>query len=111
MMGAGSGSKLRRGGFMIRTATVRWLLVLALAAGALLGGCDKKDSAGGDSTAKKGTDDKSEVVYDKLGRPRDTYVRYFPANPDNLNPIIRRDTYSHYIIEYVFDKLYDYDND
>jgi len=49
------------------------------------------------------------VVYDKLGRDRETYVRYFPANPDNLNPIIRRDVYSNYITEYVFDPLYHYD--
>src|SRR5688500_3978178 len=96
---------------MIRSAHLRWLLVLALAAGSLLAGCDKKDSAGGDATAKQGTDDKSGVEYGKLGRDRETYVRYFPANPDNLNPIIRRDVYSHYVIEYVFDPLYHYDNE
>ena len=109
-MGAGSISEsIEMEVLMIRTATARWLLVLALAAGSLLAACDKKESAGGGSTAKKGADDKSEVVYDKLGRDRDTYTRFFPANPDNLNPIIQRDNYSTLVLNYLFDPLYDYD--
>ena len=58
------------------------------------------------STASGGGQD---VTYDKLNRPMDTFVRYLPANPDNLNPVIMRDVYSHYTIEYLIDKLYIYD--
>jgi peptide/nickel transport system substrate-binding protein len=82
------------------------LLVLGLAVGA---GCGKKEPSAGSQTASSGGTDDSQITYDKLGRDRDTYVRFFPANPDNLNPIIQRDVYSQYIINYLFDPLYDYD--
>src|SRR5262245_65781013 len=51
------------------------------------------------------------AVYDKLGRNRETYVRYFPANPDNLNPIIRRDVYSNFLTEHSYDALCHYDTE
>ena len=82
------------------------LIALALAVGA---GCGKKDPTAGSQSASAGTTDDNQVVYDKLGRARDTYVRYLPANPDNLNPILQRDNYSTIILNYVFDPLYDYD--
>lgn len=84
------------------------VIVLALTIGA---GCGRKEPTAGGQTASAGATDDTQVTYDKLGRDRDTFVRYFPANPDNLNPIIRRDVYSHYTIEYVFDNLYTYDNE
>jgi len=88
---------------------VRKLAVLA-AAGSLLTGCDKKNSSNAGQTASTGgAVDEASITYDKLGRDRDTFVRYLPANPDNLNPIIQRDNYSTVVINYVFDPLYDYD--
>ncbi|HTF57933.1 MAG TPA: ABC transporter substrate-binding protein, partial [Planctomycetota bacterium] len=95
---------------MIRPATLPRSVIALLAAALALGlGCGKKEPSQGAPTAAAGGTDDSQVVYDKLGRDRDTYVRYIPANPDNLNPIIQRDTYSQYILEYVFDPLYRYD--
>jgi peptide/nickel transport system substrate-binding protein len=95
---------------MIRPATLQRSVIAFLAAALALGlGCGKKEPSAGAQTAAAGGTDDSQIVYDKLGRAPDTYVRYFPANPDNLNPIIQRDVYSDYLLSYIFDPLYDYD--
>ncbi|MBI4565030.1 MAG: hypothetical protein HY716_10100 [Planctomycetes bacterium] len=66
-------------------------------------------AAGCDREPIRAASGNADLAYDKLNRPHDVLVRYFGANPDNLNPILGRDAYSYYVSHYLFDPLYRHD--